>query len=109
MNQITNYSPNNNDHQSVIMKQIFLTGKTGARIGRTFKSYEQFGTSNPIFWANLASGVCSGTALVVVSSCHIARGKNLNFLIYPLCLASSGLSTVSDVLDGRFSYTSTIL
>lgn len=90
-------------------KQIYLVTKTGARIGKSYRSYTEHGINSPIFIANVTSGILSDAALALISSCHILRSKNLNFLVHLLSVASSGLSTFSDTLDGKLSIDSIFL
>ncbi len=71
---------------TIIAKQIFLVIKTGLRIGKIYKTYLNHGTSILIFVSNLASRIMSAAAFVLLTSSHVVRDKNRNFLIYLLLL-----------------------
>lgn len=109
MTHLTNYDPNGLDSGAIVSKQIYLATKMSARVGKSYKSYKEHGIKSPIFVASATSGALSGAALILISSCHLLRNKNLNFLVHPLSVASSGLSTFSDTLDGKLSIGSIFL
>jgi hypothetical protein len=80
-----------------------VTGiKTGARIGRSFKSFGKGGWYNPGFYANCLSAGCSGASLTFQGIAYVTSSACPPIAL-PLFAASQACSAAADVVDSTFS------
>ena len=75
--------------------------KTGARIGRSFKSFGAGGWYNPGFYANSLSAGCSGASLAL--QCMSYGTCACPTVAVPLYAASQVCGATADVIDSTFS------
>lgn len=83
-----------------------LVKKAVSRGAKAYGRYLTHGLRDPIFLANVSSGICAGGSLLTLCSSKVAKMTPMCRFSEPLFLASVTLGTISDGLDNTFSWKS---
>jgi hypothetical protein len=87
---------------------ILSTGvKVGGRVGRSIKSFAAGGTSNPIFYANLASATLRGASFLLQAGSY-AASITCPPIAVPLLGGAHICGTIADTLDKGVDFVSII-
>jgi len=76
--------------------------KTGARIGKSWKSFVAGGWYNPAFYANTFSATLSGTSFALQCVAYTTACA-CPAIALPLYAASQACGATADVIDSTFS------